>query len=201
MSGETPNPTVLKPWEIRDRMRQSRGVLLAEAIIFILCGLFAIIVSPMLASALLILFMGWIALLCGLLLFLRCFVGSNESQSMTLVNAILVTGLGVLFLLWPFASLEVVTLFLAAWCLIRGIMDLAGQPARSHIAPGVQFISGIAGIVLAVLLVIWWPSDALWAPGLLFGIQLLFGGIAVLAIWNALGHATTGVASPPETSG
>ena len=201
MSGETSTTTILKPWEIHDRMRQSRGILLVEGIIFILCGLFAIVISPMIASTLLILFMGWLALICGVLLFIRCFVGSNESLVMNVVNAILIAGLGVLFLLWPFESLEVVTLFLAGWCLLTGIMDLSGKPARSHIAPGVQFISGIAGIILAVLLVLWWPSDALWAPGLLFGIQLLFAGLTVLAVWNALGHGAAGAASPPETIG
>gem|GEM_PF-1112875 len=199
MSDESSNPAVLKPWEIQERMRQSRGVLLAEGIIFVLCGLFAIVVSPMLASTLLILFLGWLALVCGVLLFIRCFMGSIESQAMNLMNAIFITGLGVLFLIWPFESLEVVTLFLAAWCLITGIMNLAGKPARSHVAPGIQFISGIAGIILAVLLLLWWPSDALWAPGILFGVQLLFGGMAVLAIWNALGSGSA-AASPPETT-
>ena len=199
MSGEPSNPSVLKPWEMQERMRQSRGILLAEGIVFVLCGLFAIIVSPMLASTLLILFLGWVALGCGLLLFIRCFMGSTESLSMNLMNAIFITGLGILFLIWPFESLEVVTLFLAGWCLLTGIMNLAGKPARSHIAPGVQFISGIAGILLAVLLIIWWPSDALWAPGILFGVQLLFGGMAVLAVWNALGNGAN-VASPPQAT-
>lgn len=199
MSGEPSNPSVLNPWEMQERMRQSRGILLAEGIVFVLCGLFAIIVSPMLASTLLILFLGWVALGCGLLLFIRCFMGSTESLSMNLMNAIFITGLGILFLIWPFESLEVVTLFLAGWCLLTGIMNLAGKPARSHIAPGVQFISGIAGILLAVLLIIWWPSDALWAPGILFGVQLLFGGMAVLAVWNALGNGAN-VASPPQAT-
>ena len=118
MSGEPSNPSVLNPWEMQERMRQSRGILLAEGIVFVLCGLFAIIVSPMLASTLLILFLGWVALGCGLLLFIRCFMGSTESLSMNLMNAIFITGLGILFLIWPFESLEVVTLFLAGWCLL-----------------------------------------------------------------------------------
>lgn len=197
MSDEATNQVVMKPWEIRERMQQARGILLVEGIILLLCGLFAIVISPFLASTALILIMGWLAIVCGVLLFVRCFVGSAESQVMNVVNAFLITGLGVLFIIWPFASLEVVTLFLAGWCLVVGVMDVFGFPARSNVNPGVQFISGICGIVLAILLLIWWPSDALWAPGMLFGLQLLFMGFAILAARNAVGGNKGGVASPP----
>jgi uncharacterized membrane protein HdeD (DUF308 family) len=71
-------------------------------------------------------------------------------------------------------------------------MDLVGKPSRSSTNAGLQVISGIAGILLGILLLIWYPNDAEWAPGLLFGIQLLFLGFATLAVWNALDHPSVG---------
>ncbi|MCH2132458.1 MAG: DUF308 domain-containing protein [Phycisphaerales bacterium] len=185
---ETPHASVgsVNPWEIRERLRQARGVVLVEGILLLLCGLFAMVISPFIASTILILILGWMSILSGVVLLARTFMGGSESVLLNLVNALLIGGLGVLFLVWPFESLEIVTLVLAGWCFLRGLMDVFGMPTRSHVAPGLQFIGGIGSIVLAVLLVIWWPRDALWAPGLLFGIQLFFLGLILVATWNAL---------------
>ncbi|MBG79597.1 MAG: hypothetical protein CMJ39_02660 [Phycisphaerae bacterium] len=183
-------------WINLDRMREARGIILIEAILFLLCGLFAAVISPLIASKFLILLMGWISIACGLALFIRCFAAGSGAKALDFINAILIGGLGVIFLAWPFESLEIVTLVLAVWCFLRGLMDLSGFPQRHQVAPGVQMFSGIASIVLAILLVIWWPSDALWAPGLLFGVQLFFMSIMLFAVWNALGDAGN-QANPP----
>ena len=185
-------------WMTRDGMKQARGIILAEGIILLLCGIFAVAVSPYIASNILILIMGWIALICGAAMLVRSFTRGAGTSGLDIVNAIMVAGLGVLFLLWPFESLEVVTLVLAGWCIIRGLMDVTGIPQRLEVAPGVQFVGGLFSIILAVLLIIWWPADALWAPGLLFGIQLLFLGIGLLVVWNKLGDGGT-TASPPAS--
>ena len=84
-------------------------------------------------------------------------------------------------------------LTMATFCILRGIMDMAGLPHRSSSTAGLQVFSGICGLVLGILLLLEWPSDAEWAPGLLFGVQLFFLGLGTLAVWNALDH--------PEVSG
>ena len=183
-------------WINLDRMREARGIILIEAILFLLCGIFAAVISPLIASKLLILIMGWISIACGAALFIRCFAAGSGAKVLDFINALLIAALGVIFLAWPFESLEIFTLVLAVWCFLRGLMDLSGFPQRNHVAPGVQVFSGVASIVLAVLLVIWWPSDALWAPGLLFGVQLFFMSIMLFAVWNAVGDAGN-QANPP----
>jgi uncharacterized membrane protein HdeD (DUF308 family) len=47
-------------------------------------------------------------------------------------------------------------------------------------------LSGVVGIVLAGLLMLWYPYDAIWAPGLLFGIELVFLSMPVLAVASAV---------------
>ncbi len=183
------------PSQIREVLRQGRGLLLFEGIVCLLGG-FGAIMFPVLASEGLELFLGVVAILLSILGFVRCFAGGAEHIGSTLAFAILIGAIGVLLLVWPFEGLEAITLLLAAGSMIRGISDVSGFPARSVTSPGLQVISGIAGIVVAVLLILWYPSDAMWAPGLLFGIQLIFFGMMLLSLWNAISGPE---ANPPNT--
>lgn len=188
-------PTQPTPAQVQELLRQGKGLLLFEGIVCLLGGMFAII-FPVIASEGLELVLGVLAVMLGVLGLIRSMSGGVEHRASTAGSAILIGALGVLLLVWPFEGLEAITIVLGIVSLIRGVSDLTGFPFRSLTAPGLQVISGIAGILVAVLLFIWYPSDALWAPGLLFGIQLIFFGMMLLSLWNAVGNS---VAAPPET--
>jgi len=139
-------------------------------------------------------FIGWMSLVVGILLFIRGVGLSNtDDRGSILLTGIMFGVLGVVVISWPWAAMEGLTLFMGAFCILRGIMDMAGLPHRSSSTAGLQVFSGICGLVLGILLLLEWPSDAEWAPGLLFGVQLFFLGLGTLAVWNALDH--------PEVSG
>ncbi|MDP6987402.1 MAG: DUF308 domain-containing protein [Phycisphaerales bacterium] len=188
-------PTQPTPAQVQELLRQGKGLLLFEGIVCLLGGVLSII-FPAIASEGLELMLGVLAVMIGVLGLIRSCVGGAEHRGATAVSAILIGALGVLLLVWPFEGLEAITLVLGIVSLIRGVSDLTGFPFRSMTSPGLQVLSGIAGIAVAVMLFLWYPSDALWAPGLLFGIQLIFFGMTLLSLWNAVNGS---VASPPET--
>jgi uncharacterized membrane protein HdeD (DUF308 family) len=190
MTGTQPTPA-----QVQELLRQGRGVLLFEAIICLVGGALAIL-FPVFASEGLELLLGVLCTMLGVLGIIRVIAGGVEHRGATLVTSIVIGVLGVLLLMWPFEGLEAITLVLAVGSLLRGIADVSGIPHRSVMAPGMQMISGIAGILVAVLLFWWYPNDALWAPGLLFGIQLLFFGMMLMTLWNV---ACAPVADPPST--
>jgi|TARA_B110000196_G_C21019629_1_gene602116 uncharacterized membrane protein HdeD (DUF308 family) len=183
------------PAQVQELLRQGRGVLLFEAVICIVGGFFAIL-FPFFASAGIELMLGILCTMLGVLGIIRVIAGGVEHRGATLVTSIVIGVLGVLLLMWPFEGLEAITLVLAVSCLVRGIAELSGFPHRSVMAPGMQMISGVAGIVIAGLL-FWWYPDVLWAPGLFFGIQLLFFGMMLVTLWNIAGAP---VANPPATN-
>ncbi|MCH2148763.1 MAG: DUF308 domain-containing protein [Phycisphaerales bacterium] len=167
-------------------IRQHRWVFLAEGVLLLLAGLFAISL-PVIASGVLVLGLGIMTLVLGVVLFIRSLVaGSDGDRVSTLVTGVLFCIIAVVLLFWPQAGLEGITLLLGSFCILRGIMDVSGKPSRNHMHGGLQVISGIAGILLGGFLLAYFPSDAPWAIGLIFGVQLLFMGIGVLTIWNAL---------------
>ena len=173
------------PIDIRDALRQHRGLLWFEGIALLVGGV-ASIIFPLAGGMALETLLGVIALLAGGATLLRGCLGGCEHCGSVLMTGLLATLLGIALLVWPMEGLEAMVLLLAAFCLLRGIADLAGIPARSQIAPVLQMISGLAGVVLAALLLVWYPYDAMWAPGLLFGIELLFLAMPVLAVASAV---------------
>ena len=178
--------------DLRQIMSHCRGFFLAEGIIFLLLGALAIML-PFIAGGVLAIFIGCMSLLSGVLLLVRGFgLPGAEDRGMIVFTAVMFVTLGLVVLMWPWAALEGLTLCMAFFCILRGIMDVSGKPSRSSSTAGLQVISGGAGILLGVLLLLWYPGDAEWAPGLLFGIQLLFMGFGAIAIWNALDHPEAG---------
>jgi len=191
----TATPTRPTPAQVQELLRQGRGLLLFEGWVCLVGGLLAIL-FPVIASEGLELMLGVLAVMLGVLGLLRSVAGGVEHRLSTALSSILIGALGVLLLMWPFEGLEAITLVIGIVSLIRGLADLFGFPHRSVTSPGLQLISGVAGILVAGLLFLWYPSDVMWAPGLLFGIQLIFFGMMLLSLWSAVVGPT---ASPPET--
>ena len=186
----------IRPADLQQLMREKRWIFLAEGIL-LLCGGFFAIIMPMVMSTLVAYVLGWMSIVVGVLLFVRSTAtGPLEDRTSTLVTGILFGIIGIVLVAWPFKGLEGITLLVAAFCILRGVMDLSGKPVRHSSTSGLQVLAGIAGILLGVLLLLWWPGDALWAVGLLFGIQLIFMGCGLLAIWNSLDHPLVGNAQP-----
>jgi uncharacterized membrane protein HdeD (DUF308 family) len=43
-----------------------------------------------------------------------------------------------------------------------------------------MFVSGISDLILAALLIMYWPVSAAWALGLLVGVNLITSGVAIV---------------------
>jgi len=54
---------------------------------------------------------------------------------------------------------------------------------------GCMLSSGIADIVLALLLIAGWPSSASWALGLIVGVNLITSGVATIVVASAVRRA------------
>ncbi len=182
------------PDQILQMLRKGRGILRFEAVLCTLGGMAAII-FPVFASQGIELLLGVLCLMIGLLGVIRSVAGGVEHRAATFGSAVLIGVLGALLLIWPFEGLEAITLLLAIGSLVRGFADLLGFPHRSTVAPGVQVLSGVAGILVGGLLIWWYPGDVTWAPGLLFGIQLIFIG---MTLWALCGAVASPVARPPS---
>ena len=89
-------------------------------------------------------------------------------------------------LLWnPIAGVATLTFVLTAFFLIDGVLIVAMAIEHRRELSGRwewMMIGGIMDLVLAAIIILGLPGTLAWALGLLVGIDLMFGGIALIAM-------------------
>ena len=103
----------------------------------------------------------------------------------SLVSAILGIAVGILLLLWPLSGVLSLTMILIAFFVIEGIASI--MFALDHKRElsgrwGWMLASGIIDLILATIILTGLPGSAAWALGLLVGINMVFGGSALIAM-------------------
>ncbi|WP_224335494.1 HdeD family acid-resistance protein [Haloprofundus halobius] len=116
--------------------------------------------------------------------------------------AILYTVAGVALIANPVYGLVSLTILLIAYFLVDGLLEIAmGLRLRPDANWGWVVASGVLGLVVAALLFVGFPSTALWAVGLLFGVNLLASGISmVMVAMDGRSHAREDAASSAARS-
>jgi len=99
-----------------------------------------------------------------------------------LLAAILFGVAGLIMVMRPLITAEVLTLFMAMFFLIGGLFQLIGSAWIGLPDWGWHALDGIITIVLGALVLAQWPASGLWVIGLFLGIDLIFYGIAWIVI-------------------
>ena len=93
--------------------------------------------------------------------------------------------LGVVLLFWPISGTISLTLVLIAFFIVEGIVSIMyAIEHRNQLTGqwGWMLLSGIIDLILAAIIFAGLPGTAVWALGLLVGINMLFGGAALIAM-------------------
>jgi uncharacterized membrane protein HdeD (DUF308 family) len=92
----------------------------------------------------------------------------------------------------PISSVLTMTLLLGIFFVVSGIVKIAQSAQRQYHVLGVwgwYLFSGIVSLILGALIWSHWPSSAIWAIGLLLGIDLIVTGFSLIA-FGVMVHAT-----------
>ena len=96
---------------------------------------------------------------------------------------------GIFLLVQPIVGLYTMTAVLIAWFIVDGVFAIiAGIRGKGEPGWGWVIFSGIASLVLGILLWRQWPASGAFAVGLLVGIRLIFTGWSV-AMLGMMGDA------------
>src|SRR5262249_44028110 len=171
------------------------GRFLAEGIILVILGLLAIIVPP-LASLAVTIFIGWLFVISGIAGLIMTFMARRAPGFWwSLISAVIALIAGGLLLWQPVLGVLPLTFVLIGFFLIDGILSiiLAIEHRRELVGRwGWILLSGIVDLIIAIIIWAGLPGTAAWALGLLVGIDLVFGGTALIMV--AL-HAKRGAAA------
>ena len=169
--------------QVRAGLARTWKALMAVGVLAILVGCIAILV-PAVASVGTAIFIGWVLLIVGAFMIAAAFSAVSVG---TLLLRLLWAALTVIVGLWlivePHNGTLTLTFVLGLYFLFMGVTRIAvaflsrGQPNA-----GLLGLSGIAGLLIGVLVLVEFPSSADWAIGLLVGIDLIFAGWTLTSI-------------------
>lgn len=166
--------------------KESLGWLTALSVLMIIAGILAIVVPPAAGIAVAIL-VGWLLVFSGGAHF--AFAWRTRSAGGFLwegLLGILYIAVGAYILLHPVAGLASLTLALAIYLFVEGILEFALSLLLRPM-PGSSWIllDGIITLILAVMIWRTWPSSTEWVIGTLVGISMLFSGVTRLMLCSA----------------
>jgi uncharacterized membrane protein HdeD (DUF308 family) len=161
------------------------GLFLFEGIILVILGAAAIIL-PEVATLAFTLVIGWLFLISGGVGLVTTFWMRNAPGFWwALVSAVIAIAAGIVLIRWPISGTVSLTLLLIAFFVVEGIATL--MYAFDHRAQlssrwGWMLASGVVDLILAGIIFAGLPETATWALGLLVGINMLFGGTAMIGM-------------------
>jgi uncharacterized membrane protein HdeD (DUF308 family) len=150
---------------------------MALGIVLILAGL-AAIAFPLLGTVVAATFLGWLFLIGGVMMVVHAFQSPGwQGFLWEMLVGILYVVAGLYLVFFPLASALPLTLLLAVLFIAEGIFEvIQAFRVRPHEGWGWLLLSGIAALAVGVMIAFGLPGSAIWALGLLVGINLLFSG-------------------------
>jgi len=168
--------------QIPHEIIQYWGWFLAFGIGVLVLGI-AAIVRSVAATVISMLFFGWLLVLAsGIEIAQAVMVGHWAGFFQHLLAGILFGVAGLLMVTRPVISAEVMTVFMAMFFLVGGLFQIVGSVAVALPGWGWQVADGIITLILGLLVLAQWPASGLWVIGLFVGIDLVFYGIAWIAL-------------------
>jgi uncharacterized membrane protein HdeD (DUF308 family) len=181
-------------------IREHWVLFLIEGIVLVVLGILAVII-PVVATIAVTIFLGWLFLISGAVGLVTTFWARHAPGFWwSFLSAVLAIAAGIVLLAWPISGAVSLTLLLIVFFTIEGVLtimyalehkkDLSGRW-------GWMLVSGIIDLILAAIILAGLPGTAAWALGLLVGINMLFGGAALIAMaLHARSPDTTAPAAP-----
>jgi uncharacterized membrane protein HdeD (DUF308 family) len=158
---------------------------LAEGIILVVLGAAAIVI-PALAGLATTIFLGWLFLIGGVVGLVSAF-GARHAPGVVwaLLSALLAMIAGGVLVWNPLEGLVTLTYVLIAFFIADGILIIILAISHRRALSGRwewMMVNGIIDLVLAAVIIAGLPGALFWALGLLVGIDLVFGGISLIAM-------------------
>jgi uncharacterized membrane protein HdeD (DUF308 family) len=166
-------------------VREHWKAFLIEGILLVILGLAAMILPP-LASLAVTIFLGWMFLISGIAgLALSFWARAMPGFWWSLFSAVLAIAAGLVLLFQPVQGTLTLTIVVGAYFLAEGVVTIMyALEHRKELSErwGWLLTAGIMDILVAGIIIADLPGSALWALGVLVGINMLFGGATLIGM-------------------
>ena len=179
------NETTELQSRMRAAVREHWKAFLIEGILLVVLGLAAMIVPP-LASLAVTIFVGWLLLISGVAgLAFTFWARGMPGFWWSLISAVLALVAGIILLAQPVQGVYTLTLVIGVYFLAEGVATIMyALEHRRELSErwSWMLVAGLMDILIAGIILTGLPGSALWAIGLLVGINLLFGGATLIGM-------------------
>ena len=156
------------------------GWLLASGVMSVVLGLAALI-WPFSATLAATIVVGWFFMIAGVFALIGGFAARGHRRR----NYLIVYGLlsfiaGLLLAFHPFSGALSLTLLVAVWLGVRGVLEIATGVRETH-GRGALIALGVINLLFAIWIIATVPWSALTLPGFLLAVAFLFGGASEIA--------------------
>lgn len=163
--------------------RHFTGWSIAVSLLMILAGVLAIGV-PIAAGVAVNIVVAWLLVFAGVAhLVFGWHLRGVGGMIWQVLLGILYIGVGVYLLAHPVAGLATLTLALAIYLFLEGVLELIlAFQIRARQARGWLALDGVVTLILGFMIWRTWPASTEWAIGTLVGISMIFSGSARLML-------------------
>jgi uncharacterized membrane protein HdeD (DUF308 family) len=187
-----PHETAELSTKMREAVHQHWKAFLFEGILLVIFGLAAMIVPPA-ASLAVTIVLGWLFLISGIAgLALTFWAREMPGFWWSLISAALAVLAGLILLAQPAQGTLTLTIVVGAYFLAEGVATIMYALEHRRELSGRwswMLVAGLMDILIAAIIIAGLPGSALWALGLLVGVNLLFGGATLIGVALAARNA------------
>ena len=155
---------------------------LFEGIALFLLGILAI-ASPQVTTFSIEFLIGALLIIGGIVQFFRAAQTKARGNFFAYLAGIVTMIAGVLVFVYPLVSTLTLTLLLASYFLIEGLIYIFYSIRLWSIVKWKGLLlNGIVSLILGLLILQGWPDNSVWVLGLYVGIYLLFLGLGLIVL-------------------
>jgi uncharacterized membrane protein HdeD (DUF308 family) len=175
-----------------------------EGVVLVVMGILAIAIPPLAMVAITIL-LGWVFLISGVIcLFTTFWLREGPGFGSSLLSAILGIVVGIALFVMPVEGAFAITVILVAFFVIEGAASIVFALEHRRSLSGKwewMLASGVIDLLLGALIVIYFGTSTAWViGGLLVGINMLLGGVALILLAQHARKEAASLGSQPATN-
>jgi len=168
---------------IREALGAHWRLFMFQGVVMIVLGVLGV-AAPVAATIAVEIYIGWLFLISGIVGLVAMFSAKDIPAFLwSLITAALSLAVGALLVWRPIAGAISLTILLTAFFIAEGVFQIATSIAYRDVISRSwtwMLVSGISDLVLAAIIILGWPMSAVWALGLLVGINLITSGWAIV---------------------
>jgi uncharacterized membrane protein HdeD (DUF308 family) len=169
------------------RLRAASGRLMWLGVAMVVVGI-AAIVFPIAATLVATLLVGWVLLFSGVVTFAAAFsIHGTGPFFAALLLGLISVAVGVFLIFNPLAGTIALTLMVGVLFMFQGAYEIYfALHMRPHAGWVGMLISGIASVVMALLITAGWPGISVILLGILLGVNFISTGLGYIAVSRAV---------------